>query len=1168
MINMKSKITTILTFIICAYTIISAGAAESSAYEIDTCQNLTIENGNYLLNQSISSDMTCITISADNITLDGNGYTITYGLYDYASFSGYGIDNSGGYDNITIKNLNIVQGGTSRDSYAIYFNNGATDGNIKNNTVMTSSDCLFFDSSSANNITNNNITSSDNGGINFFYYSDSNIISQNIITTTYSVPVTFLWNCNSNVISDNLIRSKYGFGIYIGIGEHNKISDNDIISGVGIYTESDSVTISNNNITASGTGMRFDYSSNHKITGNRMNTTEEAIFIYPKTLQHYNHTIDATNTQNGDPIYYYFSESSSTLENQDVGQLFIINSTNMTVRNVNLDNSGIILDTVTNSKITDSRISTQLHGIYARNINSNIISDNIITTEGHQRRAIYLDSSNLNTLSDNTLLSTAHYGSGIYLNNSKKNTISGGSIISRQGYDYYIGSSSSGNYFIETNFTSTRGIVLYSNSFFDYNNNTASNISLKTNVSRLAGITRTLVKWSKNELIWNDTNISSDSLTASYNITGLSPNTFYNIYNTSEGTQTNSYTLTTDSKGNLPSFTIALKGNTEIKVKDKPPKITIDYPEHKTIIPSDTTYFNITTDENATCTYSYSGYDVPTPSYTSHYSCDSSGCVGQSIPVPDCGCRSSYKIMDITGTTKHSQNVRIHWSLLRYENIIIANCTDSAGNSNTSSISVISRNKPLTIDALNPDNNMFNLNKTITIYVKLTTNYSIDQLRLNIKRPDNTSEIYDEDDFSEKVGAKQFMKLINMTYANLTLTGNYTLDLYVNDTEGNIDTATKTFSAHPAINHIINNSKNSDPVNVYYQNPKRAGTYESLAHLTIYPGGYSNITLPRTELDLYFYYGTYYEFNVIIPALDLSEFQKLTIEGKNINKSNITLHPRYTAKDAYVFNIKNSSSMNKQFKVEFDYFYSDVSDPKKIVIFKAPYNSTTNKTYYDSAIYYSLGNPDHPLYYNSTTEKAWIFVNSLSIFALLEDKATAEICGDGIDNDYDGSIDEGCSTGGGGSSSSSYSSGPPIIIHECENNTGCSTDQICENFKCINITCSYCEYIENHECIKYECCEDKDCEDNYSCKNHQCIKQEENTTIEDNPNVELRTIEETNEPETKYTPPKESESTNILGYAIKNLSSKTTLAAIMIWLAIIALVFLTKDKIRNIILGK
>ena len=65
-------------------------------------------------------------IGADNIIIDGNGYSITYS----ESSEGYGVDNSGGYDNVTIKNVGIQQGSENVNSYGIYFS-------VKDDSGMT-----------------------------------------------------------------------------------------------------------------------------------------------------------------------------------------------------------------------------------------------------------------------------------------------------------------------------------------------------------------------------------------------------------------------------------------------------------------------------------------------------------------------------------------------------------------------------------------------------------------------------------------------------------------------------------------------------------------------------------------------------------------------------------------------------------------------------------------------------------------------------------------------------------------------------------------------------------------------------------------------------------------------------------------------------------------------
>jgi len=83
---------------------------------VSACGTLS-SAGTYVLNQSISSANTCITIGSDNITLDGAGYTINYSQTPtvFAS-SGFGIY-SDGYNNLTLKNLIIVEGNRSGGGY-------------------------------------------------------------------------------------------------------------------------------------------------------------------------------------------------------------------------------------------------------------------------------------------------------------------------------------------------------------------------------------------------------------------------------------------------------------------------------------------------------------------------------------------------------------------------------------------------------------------------------------------------------------------------------------------------------------------------------------------------------------------------------------------------------------------------------------------------------------------------------------------------------------------------------------------------------------------------------------------------------------------------------------------------------------------------------------------
>src|SRR3989338_6413028 len=65
---------------------------------IDTCQDLNVTGELYRLTQSVSSGGTCFSIRNNSITLDCSRFHV---LYDLGGGAVFGINNSGGYDNIT-----------------------------------------------------------------------------------------------------------------------------------------------------------------------------------------------------------------------------------------------------------------------------------------------------------------------------------------------------------------------------------------------------------------------------------------------------------------------------------------------------------------------------------------------------------------------------------------------------------------------------------------------------------------------------------------------------------------------------------------------------------------------------------------------------------------------------------------------------------------------------------------------------------------------------------------------------------------------------------------------------------------------------------------------------------------------------------------------------------
>ena len=115
----------------------SAGVRRGHVRRIQACGTLRSANTTYLLTRNVQSPGTCFAIEADNVTLDLNGHTATYGVSKqshpvfgvlsadcwYAAISGNPC--GGGHRHIEIMNGSIVQGaGAPPMSHAIRMGQG------------------------------------------------------------------------------------------------------------------------------------------------------------------------------------------------------------------------------------------------------------------------------------------------------------------------------------------------------------------------------------------------------------------------------------------------------------------------------------------------------------------------------------------------------------------------------------------------------------------------------------------------------------------------------------------------------------------------------------------------------------------------------------------------------------------------------------------------------------------------------------------------------------------------------------------------------------------------------------------------------------------------------------------------------------------------------------
>jgi parallel beta-helix repeat protein len=266
-------------------------------------------------------------------------------------------------------------------------------------------------------------------GIHVFNITADNVAIQgfNVIgpTNYSSIYMLSVSNCN---ISDNVISESYA-GIFC-----SNVSNSDLI---------------NNTITSSVRGIYLYDSPNNTLINNIMASNDYNFGGYGTSPEHFFQNIDTSNQVDGKPIYYLIDQADMQVPS-DAGQVYAVNSTNITVKDIAISNGyeGIVFAYTDNSKIENVTLSENEYGIVLFKSNSNILDNinvnnneygiflsnstnndlinNIISSNGWDGISLY-SSSELNYVGNNTIISNGC--DGIYLDQSGNNTLSSNIIV-------------------------------------------------------------------------------------------------------------------------------------------------------------------------------------------------------------------------------------------------------------------------------------------------------------------------------------------------------------------------------------------------------------------------------------------------------------------------------------------------------------------------------------------------------------------------------------------------------------------------------------------------------------------------------------------------------------------------------------------------------------------
>ena len=336
--------------------------------DISSCQTLAQPNTTYFITSNITTNATCFTITADNIILDGQNYSIsgTDALFSYGVFAS-------GRQNITLQNMNI-----SNFWYGISFeytnDSFVFDSHLLSNSRAISA--LFSNSLFVSHLFFNDSIS---GGV-WSYGGDSLLVENN--TFTYGAGGVYVYGGDDFLVRDNTFFSNSGIEISSwlttnGIIEKNQIGLNYYDNG--IRTDHSRNIIIQNNYVANhwfDIGIISFNTSNVTISGNTVLQNNEGIhLVLSPNSSIFNNTINQSNEWGGQANQegIYLDQSSDTLiENNTVdlalrAGIFVRFSNRTVVRSLTVRNNsyGVSVQDSVNVSVTNITSYGNGYGFYS-----------------------------------------------------------------------------------------------------------------------------------------------------------------------------------------------------------------------------------------------------------------------------------------------------------------------------------------------------------------------------------------------------------------------------------------------------------------------------------------------------------------------------------------------------------------------------------------------------------------------------------------------------------------------------------------------------------------------------------------------------------------------------------------------------------------------------------
>jgi len=250
--------------------------------------------------------------------------------------------------------------------------------------------------------------------------------------TDYYMSGIYLYSVNNCNISENTLSNNY-HGIVLWYYSNNNMLQNNNASNNdnGIHLSHSSHNTLTNNIANSNNewGIYLAESGDNTLINNRMSDNTYNFDVYVRNSIDYPQNIDTSNTVDEKPIYYWVDQQDKQIPN-DAGFVGVVNSTNITVRDLVLTNNykGVLFIYADNSSIENVTTLDNFNGIYMWRSSNNMLQNN---NASNNYDGIHLSYSNGNTLTNNTANSNNGWGIGLLY--SSNNNMLQSNAVSNNG---------------------------------------------------------------------------------------------------------------------------------------------------------------------------------------------------------------------------------------------------------------------------------------------------------------------------------------------------------------------------------------------------------------------------------------------------------------------------------------------------------------------------------------------------------------------------------------------------------------------------------------------------------------------------------------------------------------------------------------------------------------